>query len=161
MGAVPEFLLRKLVVPGSLKPAGQGFLFEINNTFVPVNLLSFSLRADGRECPAEQVTIIQPGAQSVSGAQITPQQPFELPVNTVLRIEVAAPPPQKELTIQAETREAGLLQFSIPADSGADAKPRFAGLRNFIRRLPYYPGYSKPARTRSAPKLTSPPRPTG
>ena len=139
MGAVPEFLLRKLVVPGSLKAAGQGFLFEINNTFVPVNLLRFTLRADGQDIPAGQVTIIHPGAKSVTGAQVSLQEPFELPVNTTMRIEVAAPPPQKELTIQAETREAGLLQFSISARAGADAQPRFAGLRNFFRRLPFYP----------------------
>jgi len=153
MGAVPEFLLRKLVVPGSLKPAGEGFLFEINNTFVPVHLLRFNLRADGREIPAGQITIIQPGAKSVTGAQVSPQEPFELPTHTPIRIEVGFPPPQKELGIEAETPEAGLLQFSVPARAESGSNSRFAGLSSFFRRLPYYPRILKARLDPQRPKV--------
>ena len=36
MPAIPEFVLRKLFVPGSLKPVEGGFTFALNNTFAPV-----------------------------------------------------------------------------------------------------------------------------
>ena len=44
---IPEFILRKLFVKGSLKKGDVGFSFCINNTFAPATLLSVGLDVDG------------------------------------------------------------------------------------------------------------------
>ena len=137
MPAIPEFLLRKLFVPNSLKPTTDGFRFELVNTFAPVALLNLTLSADDIACPVAAITIIVPPQPPFHASEITPAHPFVLPMNIAVEIQIQSPVPQKKLTIRAETREAGILQFSIPLKGEAhNQKPRppiFAGLRQRLR----------------------------
>lgn len=144
MPAIPEFVLRKLYVPGSLSPGNAGFRFEMNNTFAPVTLLGLGISLDNQPAALEHISISLPDQNAVAAAAINAQQPFSLPVNVIVSVEVQAPLPRKKLTIQAHTREAGLLQFSIPVKSAAGPSASAARnpvqnaaqhLKNFPRRL--------------------------
>lgn len=121
MPAIPEFVLRKLFVPGSLKDSGAGFSFELNNTFAPVSLNGLGVYPDDTPAAMENIHISMPGQVEISAAGVNPQNLFNLPVNVVISVRVDAPMPKKKLTIEADTREAGLLKFSIPVGSSKRA----------------------------------------
>ncbi len=135
MPAIPEFVLRKLFVPGSLKPDGAGFRFELNNTFAPVTLLGLGLNADGVPCPAEGILISLPGQDELCAAAVTADAPRSLPVNQVVGVRVSAAAPRKALSIRAVTREAGVLQFSIPLGGARAEKAQFLLATNLLRRV--------------------------
>ncbi|HNT54246.1 MAG TPA: glycoside hydrolase family 32 protein [Anaerolineaceae bacterium] len=139
MGAIPEFLLRKLFVANSLKPEADGFQFELLNTFTPVALLNLGLAVDDIDCPVAKITLLLPGQPPCSATDITPTHPFVLPMNIVVAVQVQCAEPLKRLTIRAETREAGLLQFSIPlkaGDRGPKSHPNFCDtLRRQLRQV--------------------------
>lgn len=129
MPSVPEFLLRRLYVPGSLRPAGTGFSFELHNSLAPATITSLSLGLDGRHVPAGLVTISTPQA-SIPVTEITSQAPFTLAVGLTVRVEVMDHTPgQGRLTVCAESAELGTLQFTINA-----AKSRSGQNPNPIQR---------------------------
>lgn len=118
MPAIPEFVLRKLFVPGSLQMAPGGFTFQMNNTFAPVTILALSVGSDGAPCLPERIEIQLSGQPPIIAANITADQPFAMPVNEIIFLRAQAEMPHKQLTVRVETREAGPLAFSIPVKDG-------------------------------------------
>ncbi|HNZ13581.1 MAG TPA: hypothetical protein PKL11_07980 [Anaerolineaceae bacterium] len=98
MPAIPEFLLRKLFVPNSLKPTTNGFRFELVNTFAPVALLNLTLSADDIACPVATITIVMPQQPPFHASEITPAHPFVLPMNIAVEIQIQFPVPQKRVS---------------------------------------------------------------
>jgi beta-fructofuranosidase len=153
MPAVPEFILRRLYVPGSLKAEGEAFAFEMNNTLAAVTLQGIDLRIDDGPCATELITVIFPGSGSILASQINAQNTMSLPVNENITVRVMAAAPQKKLTIQADTREAGMLQFSISLSGGgarAETEPgwiaKMAGyIKTCITRLRIQQDEQRPA----------------
>ncbi len=45
--SIPEFILRKLVLPGSLKRTPSGFKFILHNTFAPATITKFYINHGG------------------------------------------------------------------------------------------------------------------
>lgn len=136
MPAIPEFVLRKLFVPGSLKPTEGGFDFQLNNTFAPVTLVGLALWADGDAVAIDGISLSLAGQAVRPAAVISVVQPLNLPVNELVRVRVLAPIPHKKLTLRAETREAGALQFSIALKAGSrDAQPGSAPIRRGLRQV--------------------------
>ena len=55
--AVPEFLVRKLYVPGSLAELEEGFAFVLRNTFAPATVQSLAIEVDGTLAPPAAVSL--------------------------------------------------------------------------------------------------------
>ena len=66
MPAVPEFILRKLYYPGSLKQQEGSFSFALNNTFASGTLLGFGLDVD--RSPIPPVPLIDTSNQGIISA---------------------------------------------------------------------------------------------
>ena len=113
MPAIPEFLLRKLYVPDSLKLFEGGFTFELNNTFAPVTLTGLGLNVDSQPYSPGEIFLSLPGLGEILAGGISGESPFSLPVNTSLTVRVYGAPPQKRMVIRADTLEAGVLQFGV------------------------------------------------
>ena len=119
MPSVPEFLLRKLFVKGSLKRRPDGFEFQLNNTLMPVSVTSLHIAADGHPIPILKLFLKFPGRPEIPAAFVSEVHPVELPLNTPLTVRaVASGELPRRLVIEAESNEVGRLKFSI------DARPK-------------------------------------
>lgn len=135
MPAIPEFVLRKLFVPGSLKPTEGGFEFQLNNTFAPVTLVGLAVWTDGNAVALDGISLCVAGQTPRLATGIGGEQPLSLPVNELVCVQVPAPIPHKKLTLRAETREAGALQFSIALKGGKhDAQPVSTPIRRRLKQ---------------------------
>ena len=114
MPAIPEFVLRKLVVPNSLKEEGDGFSLQINNTFAPASLLGFSLSVNGQKVPPQKISIESSGNPPVNAESINLENPFALSVGVVLNVKIKETPlGEGDIHFEIETREVGSLAFSL------------------------------------------------
>ena len=141
MAGVPEFILRKLYVQGSLKAQADGFSFALNNSFAPATVTGFQLSLNGEPVSADRLSIQAEGGQPRPASSITPQSPQPFPVNVLYTVQVqGAPLGQGRLTLTVDTVEAGALQFSIHTSPARQPQPtrQPSGLRLFLRRL--FPG---------------------
>jgi len=135
--AIPEFILRKLFVRESLQMHEDGFSFALHNTFAPGTLTGLALEVDGQPVPPEGI-VLQVGDEPPRDARsITPAAPFPLPVGVDLTIQVRGTDlGQGNLTLQADTREAGPLVFTVQAGKSDSGRRRRRGLHRprFLRR---------------------------
>jgi len=130
--AIPEFVLRKLYVRGSLKAEADGFSFALKNTFAPGTLVGLALDVDGKRVPPENLSLQAEGQPARDAASITLQNPVPLPVGLAVSVQVRGVPlGQGRLTLHAYTREAGPLIFSVQAQ-GTSARAQ----RDWILHLP-------------------------
>ncbi len=141
MPAIPEFVLRKLYIPDSLKAMEGGFSFELNNTFAPVTLIGMGLNVDDIPCDPGDIYLELPDLGEIPAGGISLEQPFNLAVNMVVKVNVFADLPKKRLVIRTDTREAGVLQFGVPVSVAEEVKPvnqKKPGLFDrFNRRVQY------------------------
>lgn len=122
MPTVPEFLLRKLYVKDSLKDTPEGFTFQLENSFAPVNLHAFQLELDGKTLDVQSVTVTVGAAASVAGENITAENPLPLPVGERVTVAVKGQSSGNgHLRILVDSREAGQLSFSIQAQEAQKA----------------------------------------
>ncbi len=135
--AIPEFILRKLFVHESLQVGEDGFSFALHNTFAPGTITGLALKVGGQPVAPEGIVLQVEGEPPRDARAITPEAPFPLPVGVDLTIQVrGAGLGQGRLTLQADTREAGLLVFTVQArkrDNSRQAQRR-AHLPRFLRR---------------------------
>lgn len=73
--AIPEFILRKLYVPGSFQTDAQGFSFALNNTFAPAALTGIALEVDGQPVPPRRLTLQAGEAEPQLAAEINAEVP--------------------------------------------------------------------------------------
>jgi hypothetical protein len=130
VAGVPEFILRKLYVPGSLRALPGGFEFALNNTFAPATVTGMRLEVDGRPVPPENLTLRAGEGASLRAAAITPQAPAPLSVGVCYTLQVEGMPlGQGRLTIFLDTREAGPLKFTLQPKAGRKSQAMWAGWR--------------------------------
>jgi len=143
MPNVPEVLLRRLFVPGSLRRYPDGFSFQMNNTLASVTLTGFRLEVDGQKIASASLSIQAGEQQSRTAGMLSHEQPFLLQLNipVTLRVQSSNLRPRK-LTISAETLEAGTLRFSVDPNPQRQAQKPPGFLRNI--------GYSWRNRLRTA-----------
>jgi hypothetical protein len=111
---VPEFLLRKLFVPGSFKKLADGFSFQLNNTLLSVTVAGLQVSADETAVAPENLFLHFEGEGERVSKEITHEAPLPLPLASPLTLRaVLAKPDFKKLTIAATTLEMGELSFSI------------------------------------------------
>ena len=124
MPAVPEFVLRKLYVTDSLQREGDGFRFQLHNSFAPAAIKGFTLLVDGREIAAQQVSLQAEGAEAQPAQDFDAETPYPFAVGVLYAIHVAqTPPPLERLTIQVDTRDAGMVRFTIKIKGETMRKP--------------------------------------
>ena len=105
MAAIPEFVLRKLVVKDSLKTWADGFSFDLLNTFAPAALTGFALTVDGKPLAGEKLSFQPEGGSPILATHISPATPFPFSVGVryTLRVE-GVPLGQGKVSVQADSR---------------------------------------------------------
>jgi beta-fructofuranosidase len=153
MPGVPEFLLRKLFINGSLKQRADGFEFKLNNTLLAVTVTALDVSADGTPIPILNLFLQLSGQKEIPAAFISDIHPIALPLNTPLTVRaVSSGSLPRDLAIGAETNEIGRLKFTIKAKPkihitlpGFFTKPmnsvRQAALKRRVARNPHHPIY--------------------
>jgi alpha-N-arabinofuranosidase len=117
--ATPEFILRKLYVPGSFQTDAEGFSFVLNNTFAPAALTGMALEVDGQPVPPDRLTLQTGEREARTAAEIAVDTPFPLPVGVFMTVRGAGVEvTEGRLTIHADTHEMGLLTFTIRPRAG-------------------------------------------
>jgi alpha-L-arabinofuranosidase len=111
--AIPEFVLRKLVLPGSLKKQGNGFSFIINNTFAPATINRFELLSNNVLIPPETVSFSTPDKPAQKGSEITAENPLLTPVGVEILVVVENQPLTDNIVVKGMTKEVGEIVFSL------------------------------------------------
>ncbi|MHC1741103.1 MAG: alpha-N-arabinofuranosidase [Anaerolineaceae bacterium] len=124
--AIPEFILRKLIVPGSLKSTSTGFQFSLLNTFAPATITSFSISVGNKSVPLSDVYFSPAEEASFTGEKISKPNPMPASVGISILISVENQPLNGPVKIIVDTKEIGLLEFTL-ADSLK--KPKYS---NFL-----------------------------
>jgi len=127
--AVPEFLVRKLYVPGSLAVTGDGFAFVLRNTFAPAAVQSLTVEVDGKPVPPSSVSLTLGEGRARSADSLSEAAPLLFAVGIDLRVDVhgvAIRP--RTLRLSAVTREVGEIAASLPLRE-KESRPEAAGSR--------------------------------
>lgn len=111
--AIPEFILRKLIVPNSFSSGKDHISFSILNSFAPGTLFSLAIEVDGISISAEQIILSAKERSAVKASEITPANPYPLSMGLVVTIEIQNVPSAKEIRFSAITKELGQLSFSF------------------------------------------------
>lgn len=132
---IPEFILRNMFVKGSFTPFEGGFSFQIKDTYAPATVTGFSLEVNGKPIPSESIQLQLADAEPCPATAISPETPFALPVNQVLKVTVHERSNSEEnLRICVDTREVDTLSFSIKAGIKKAPVTRYPK-GNFWKRL--------------------------
>ncbi len=138
MTAVPEFLLRRLLVKDSLKTDPDGFSLAILNRFAPATITAFGLAVGGQPVPPAQISIKTGEDPARTADSISPAAPFNLPVNARVDLRVEGVSlGADELRFNLYTVEAGGLSFALqPGQPAAEKGEKKAALKApFLAKL--------------------------
>ena len=122
--AIPEFILKKLIVPGSFKETDSGFRFTILNSFAPASISRFGLQVGDKAIPPENISIFVAGQLPVTGSALSPEDPMPLPVGVEITVESYSPAAGgAPVYVNAMTKEVGEINFCLSAGKKS-AKPK-------------------------------------
>lgn len=113
--SIPEFVLRKLVLPGSLKRTPSGFKFIIHNTFAPATITRFMLTINGAEIDPSQITMCETAGTAKNASECSPENPLLVPVNIDIIISANLMTPLGQVGVKAVTKEVGPIEFTVEA----------------------------------------------
>ncbi len=113
--SVPEFILKKMIVPDSFKSSANSFSFKIMNSFAAATISKFCILIGNTTVPAEDVLISSEKTTSITGVEITPDKPLILPVGLEILINVNASRENQPVRVVAMTREVGEISFLLNA----------------------------------------------
>jgi len=111
--SIPEFILKKLVVPGSFKTYPKGFSFAILNTFAAATVTQFHIYVADQQVPDDLVTLSPVDRPPLTCAEIQPERPIILAVGNEVQVSVNNFPVVGAVRIIAVTKEVGELEFSL------------------------------------------------
>ena len=111
--AIPEFILRKMIVPDSLKPHSNGFSFGILNSFAPAVITRFQIFVGDRQVPEKSISLTTAELPTVTSDLIQPDNPMPLPVSKEIIISVNDFPLAGVVRIKAMTKEVGEIEFTL------------------------------------------------
>ena len=126
MAMIPDFILRKMFVNASLKTGDAGLSFSLKNTFAPATLHGFMLDINRKSVPLSSLSIEAAEWEERTAADVTPQNPYPLPVNTLVNVRVKdCRVKVSRITVIIITREVGELKFTIkPKEREKKIKPK-------------------------------------
>ena len=123
---IPEFILRNMFIKGSFTSTEGGFSFQIRDTYAPATVTGFRLEVNGQPVPVESIRLALAGGEPSPAAAISPEAPFALPVNEVLKVSVQGMSGGEEnLRISVDTREVGTLSFTVKTEQKASQSTRY------------------------------------
>ena len=116
MSIIPDFILNRLYVKGSLRNTPSGWQFEVRNDLAQGSVISILvLELDGAAWPLESVTILLPDGSPRPAAAVTPAAPLPLPVGVSLTARMAGQslaPGEHTLKLWLQTQEIGDLTIT-------------------------------------------------
>lgn len=118
--AVPEFILKKLIVPGSFRLTSNGFTFRVLNNFAAATISKFCILIGDQPVLGSDVRITSAGQTPMLGERIIPTNPMLLPVGLEITVDVKAQPGKSPITLIAMTKEVG--EIKVTLTSGASKK---------------------------------------
>jgi alpha-N-arabinofuranosidase len=121
---IPEFILRKLFVKGSLKTQGESFSFAINNTFAPATLTSVGLDVDGLSVDKANLKMGPENGELRLADTINAENPLPLSVGIVYKVTAYGSPGTGRLTLNIDTKEAGEISFTVQASAGEGSEQK-------------------------------------
>lgn len=125
--ALPEFILRKLIVPGSLKSNGDGFQFILLNTFAPATITRFSIKVAGVSIPPEKIQISSEAFEKTTPAAISEINPMLTPIGVGIHFEITGHPLNGPVKLFVNTREIGEFEFVL---AGSQKKEKYKKIRS-------------------------------
>lgn len=129
---LPEFILHRMLVPHSFRYEHSCFSFEIYNTYAAGTITRLKLIADGTEIPLDRIQYQAEGQPAKLAIQISPDSPAPIPTGIRINISSRVSANPKTLVLWAETKEAGIIQFTVKNDNKlATRKPR---IPSFLRK---------------------------
>lgn len=116
MTVIPNFIIKKLYVSGSLRNQTDGVAFDIHNTLGP-GILSHinSIKLDGEVYPSNQIVFIVDD-KAIPGDQISDSTPMHLMLHqkaTCIIKGATASEGKHTLTMDLISKEAGKIVISI------------------------------------------------
>ncbi len=111
--AIPEFILKKLIVPGSFREIQNGFSFKIMNSFAPATISRFNVRVGDKNLADEDILIEVMGLPGFTGAEVNPERPMQLPVNIEVTVLSKTPAAGEPVSVNAMTKEVGEIDFRL------------------------------------------------
>lgn len=124
--ALPEFVLRKLIVPGSLKSTASGFEFVLLNTFAPATITAFAIKVAGISLPAENVQISSEAFETTSPAKIDLDHPMATPIGVGIHFEISDHPLNGPVKLFVNTKEIGEFEFVL---AGSQKKEKYKKIK--------------------------------
>lgn len=116
---VPEFIIKKLIVPNSFKTSQNGFSFQILNSFAAATISNFDILV-GENCIPKDLVLISTDTQpAISGETIKPENWLVLPVGQLVTINVKSAIGRDPVILKAMTREVG--EISVTLNSGRNS----------------------------------------
>lgn len=116
MALIPEFLLKKLYIAGSLVNVDGGWQFSLKNTLAKATVISFKgLAVDGTDVSLDDVTVVL-GNEEITAGAISPDNPKAFPINVPVTLKIAGPPLSQEshtFKLSLTTKEFGPIEFSV------------------------------------------------
>jgi alpha-N-arabinofuranosidase len=137
---LPEFVLKKLIDPNSIKKSSTGFSFILKNSFARGTITRFELSVGDSNVPGENIIFSSSGSLPQKAIEINSENPTITPVGVEVLVTITDQPLSGEIKLKIMTKEIGEIEFSI---SPHKRKKRGKGFR---------PGYlsflSKPIEAR-------------
>ncbi len=130
--SLPEFILHRMLVPHSFRYERSRFWFEIKNTYAAGTITRLKLIADGSEIPLDQIQYQAEGQPAKLASHISPQSPAPIPTGIRISISSQASANPKKLVLWAETKEAGIIQFTVKDDIKMAMRKSF--IPSFLRK---------------------------
>ena len=117
MSIIPDFVLKRVYVKGSLRNTPSGWQFEVRNDLAQGSVISIlALELDGAAQPLESMAVLFPGSSPRQATTITSAAPLPLPAGVSLTVQMAGaalPPGKHTLKLQLKTQEIGDLTIAV------------------------------------------------
>jgi alpha-N-arabinofuranosidase len=110
---IPEFVLRKLIIPNSYQTTQKSITFAIRNTFAPGTLLNIEIEVDDANIPNQKIILTSKGRPPIKASEITPANPFTLSMGLTVTIEIQNITSGKKIKFSTLTKEIGEIRFTF------------------------------------------------
>ncbi len=111
--AIPEFILRKLIVPGSFNVTREKISFRLINNFAPATITSFLILIDNLPLPKEKLLITSSAFSPINAGEIMAEKPLAMPVGIEITVTIEEPDHPGLISLVIDSKEAGELFFSL------------------------------------------------
>jgi alpha-N-arabinofuranosidase len=127
--SIPEFILRKLVLPGSFKRSNTGFSFKLRNTFAPGTITRFEMYIGGTQIPGDQISFTEDGSPEINASEVSTTSPLFFSMNKDVTISAKCILPTGLINVKVLTKEIGEIEFTLVEPA---SKKKVRGFSPFV-----------------------------